>query len=372
MKYYKKIERILLKCINFFWKIFILIHEYKNIFNKRNMFKEVKLTKEQKQQIDNFYKDNYGKKVKYWWHRLYMSYTGKFDYKYVPEYIYSTKIEPLTNNRIKVLPYEDKNMLSVLFGSVDVRIPESFIMCINGKYFNEKREIISKESAIDILKNKNDGTYEAVIKITTDTNSGKGVRVLSLINGRDINTKKLIEEIFEEMGNNFVVQEKIIQHESLSKIYEDSINTLRVITYLLDDGIKIAPITMRVGQGGAKVDNLHNGGMFIAVDDETGKLNEVAFTESGSKIYKHPNTGVVFKELLIPNIDQVKKVAIELHKKVLMIKFASWDFTIDEKGDIVLIEANLHSQSIWFPQMAHGKSVFGEDTVKMLKSIKRR
>lgn len=31
--------------------------------------------------------------------------------KYIPEYIYSVKIEPKVNNRIKVLPFEDKNLL---------------------------------------------------------------------------------------------------------------------------------------------------------------------------------------------------------------------------------------------------------------------
>lgn len=111
MGLYKKIETVLLKLLTWCWQCFIFIHEMKNIWSKRKVFKNVKLTQEQKNEIDLFYKKNYGKKIPYWWHRLYQSYTGKFDAKYIPEYIYSVKIEPKVNNRIKVLPFEDKNLL---------------------------------------------------------------------------------------------------------------------------------------------------------------------------------------------------------------------------------------------------------------------
>ena len=371
MKVYRLLEGFLLKCINAIWKLFILIHEYKNIFKKRKIFKNVKLTREQKNQIDTFYKENYGKKIKYWWHRLYMSYTGKFDYKYLPEYIFSIKMEPKVNNRVRVLPFENKNMLQVLFNSNIVKIPETYIMCVNGKYFDGKRNPISKENAINILKNKNNGNYDTVIKISVDSSSGRGVKVLELKDGVDKKSKKNIAEIFDEMGNNFVVQERLIPHERFAKIYPNAINTLRVITYLTENEIKVAPVTMRIGQGGAKVDNAHAGGMFIAVNDE-GKLAKEAFTEYQKRYTKHPNTGVIYENYQLPCIDKVKRCAIELHKKLPMLEFISWDFTIDKDENVVLIETNLHSQTVWFPQMAHGKAFFGDDTSVMLQNINKK
>lgn len=190
MSVYRALEKFFLRCIDILWQLFILIHEYKNIFNKRKIYKSVKLTKEQKNQIDAFYKENYGKKIKYWWHRLYMSYTGEFDYKYIPEYIFSAKIEPKLNKRIEVLPYENKNMLSIIFNSNIVKIPETYIMCLNGKYFDGDRNPVNKEKAIEFLKKKDNGNYDSVVKITIDTSSGKGVKIIELENGVDKITRK--------------------------------------------------------------------------------------------------------------------------------------------------------------------------------------
>lgn len=365
MGLYKKIERLFLAILNWIWKVFIIIHEYKNIFSKRKLFKDQKLTIEQKNRIDEFYKANYGKKIPYWWHRLYMSYTGKFDCQYIPEYIYSTKLELLQNRRLSVLPFENKNMLSIVFGEM-CKQPETIIMCIKGHYFDENRKLISKATAIDIVKKY---IGQAFIKVTVDTNSGRGVRMLELRDGVDITSHQKCEEIFDETGGDFVLQKRIVPHLAFRKLYPNAINTLRVITYMTSEKIKTAPIVMRIGQGGGVIDNVHAGGMFIGVTD-SGELLGEAFTENQTRYVKHPDTGVVFKGYKIPCVPQIREVAITLHERVPMLQFVSWDFTVDEEGKIVLVEANLHSQAVWISQMAHGKSFFGEDTAQMLQSIK--
>ena len=50
----------------------------------------------------------------------------------------------------------------------------------------------------------------------------------------------------------------------------------------------------------------------------------------------------------------------------------SWDFMVDDKDNIVLIEMNLISQTVWFPQMANGVSFFGENTEKMIRLVKNK
>lgn len=364
MGLYKKIEKFFLAILNWIWKLFIIIHECKNIFSKRKLFKGQRLTIEQKNSIDEFYKENYGKKIPYWWHRLYMSYTGKFDCQYIPEYIYSTKLELLQNRRLSVLPFENKNMLSVIFGGCEQ--PKTIIMCINGRFFNRERKLIPRESAIDTVK-KYDG--QAFIKVTVDTNSGRGVRMLDLKNGIDIRSNQECSVIMNEMGNDFIIQERVLPHPAFKKLYPDAINTLRIITYISSKGIKTAPIVMRIGQGGGVIDNAHAGGMFIGVTD-SGELLAEAYTEYQTRYVKHPDTGVVFKGYKIPCVPQIRQVAITLHERVPMLQFVSWDFTVDEEGKIVLIEANLHSQAVWISQMAHGKSMFGNDTAELLRSIK--
>jgi hypothetical protein len=50
----------------------------------------------------------------------------------------------------------------------------------------------------------------------------------------------------------------------------------------------------------------------------------------------------------------------------LQFGFISWDVSIDEAGDPVLVEVNLKSQTVWFPQMASGEAMFGEDTAAVV------
>lgn len=50
----------------------------------------------------------------------------------------------------------------------------------------------------------------------------------------------------------------------------------------------------------------------------------------------------------------------------------SWDLTIDEEGQVVIIEMNSTGQSAWFPQFVNGESLFGENTPQILKLIKNK
>ena len=172
MDIYRRIEHAVLTFLNWIWKVFIIIHECKNIIKKRRLYKNVQLTTEQKKEIDYFYKKNYGRKIPYYWHRLYTSYTGEFDYRYIPEYIFSTKLELKRNRRIDVLPFENKNMLSEVFGNKPlVKQPETLLMRVKGRYFDENRNILSEERAIEKLTTYDGGEYIAFIKVSVGNSS---------------------------------------------------------------------------------------------------------------------------------------------------------------------------------------------------------
>ena len=74
------------------------------------------------------------------------------------------------------------------------------------------------------------------------------------------------------------MQELITCHESIRKLYPDSVNTFRVISYLWKGNIEMMPIIIRIGQGGNYIDNAHAGGMFCAVNDD-GSMGDHAVTE---------------------------------------------------------------------------------------------
>ena len=93
-----------------------------------------------------------------------------------------------------------------------------------------------------------DGKYG--IKKTIDTSSGRDVMICNLKNGIDSSSQKSLYEICLEFGNNFCVQECIKQWRELEKLYPKALNTFRIITYIVENKIYVAPMALRLARGG--------------------------------------------------------------------------------------------------------------------------
>ena len=129
------------------------------------------------------------------------------------------------------------------------------------------------------------------------------------------------------------------------------------------------PIIIRIGQGGHYLDNAHQGGMFCAVHND-GTMGHHAITEFNDQYTEHPDTHTVFSTHKIEHIDRLMDAAMRMHTTIPQLGVVNWDFTIDESGEPVLIEANTSGGSIWLPQMAHGVGAFGERTAEVLQWLR--
>ena len=349
------------------------VAEWYAIFRKRPLYRNVKWSKEQQREFDTFWKEHYGKKISNRWHRLYQSMNGVYRYDYIPEFLYSTKIERDCNDFYYAKVLSDKTMLGILFDNriPNVRTPKTYVANSFGVFYDSDRRVIGKKEAEEILFD----IGEAIIKPTVDSSSGHNVKVLDLHRGINAQDQTSISELFEVYGSNYVIQERLRPHEELKRIYPDAINTFRVISYTLGSEVHVAPISLRIGSGGSAVDNIHSGGMVIGVNAD-GSLKSTAYRlgygDQTDTFTKHPNTGVVFADVRFSFADQLTAAAKALHGLLSNINFISWDFTVDEKGNIVVIEVNLRGQSIWFPQMISGEALFGENTGAYLKQIRKR
>ena len=105
------------------------------------------------------------------------------------------------------------------------------------------------------------------------------------------------------------------------------------MTYRWRDSIRITPATMRIGQGGAYLDNVHAGGMCIFIDNE-GYLGDKAFTEFGDEYSEHPDTHILFNGYQILEFPKVLAAAKRLHEAIPQMGVIHWDFTINENGKI--------------------------------------
>lgn len=366
-KFSRGIKNFVLSSLNK-GRIFMLKRsEIKNIERKKYLFSKVNLTKEQNKQIQDYFKKYYGKKISTKWHRLYQSYTGNFDVKYFPEILFSTKLEGRMSDRTISDIMTDKSMVELLYKDIDeLYIPKTTVLNCSGIWYDENRNIITKEKAYSLLKN----CKRKVWKKIKDSSSGRSVMISNIQDGYDKKNHLSLEELLNLYDENFIVQECIVNNKELSNLYNKSLNTFRVITYVVNGKIYHVPISLRIGKDGNEVDNIHAGGIFIGVSDK-GILRDEAFTEYQERYSIHPDSKVKFEGYKINGVDKIIEIAKKCHGRTPHLGMISWDFTINEKNQITLIEVNLNGQSIWFPQMANGCSAFGDNTEYMLKLISK-
>lgn len=189
------------------------------------------------------------------------------------------------------------------------------------------------------LKSITDKTFEAFCKDVTGE-SGTGAFNLKVENGRlyDRNDEISLEELDKRFGDaTFIIQEKLKNHPSIDKIYNKSLNTIKLITFLNDDGtVDFFDSVMRFGAGGNFIDNASRGGVFVGIEKD-GTLQEIGFHEPGIKKNLivpgfHPDTRVKFGGMRIPFWDELLATAKEFHKFFYGIPSIGWDIAITPEG----------------------------------------
>lgn len=333
---------------------------------RKAIYSQTELSTEQKNEIDALYMTNFGEKIPHVWHRHYTAFTGNFDVNYFPESLYIPLFERCMNlDKAYVKCFEDKNILPLAAAAVGIKTPRTVVSSVKSALRNGKGEIISQSCAIEILNAAGD----VFCKPSVDSSSGRGCAPAVFRNGKEELSGKSAEDFLSGLGKNFVIQERLNCHKSIADIYPGSVNTFRVITYRWKDSIKFFPVIMRIGSGGATVDNAHAGGMFIGVNSD-GSLREKAFTEFKKEFTAHPDTNKVFADCRVEHFQRVPEAAEKMHQMLAQLGVINWDFTIDEEGDPVIIEANISGGSPWMAEMACGCGPFGENTAEILRWMK--
>lgn len=328
----------------------------------KNIYPDYQLTAEQKKEVDDFYIKNYGRKIPYYSHREHSSFMRSFHKDYFPEFIFISETNKYFNMwREYNLAISDKNIIPMIADSVGINIPKQVFSCAKGHYRDKNNEIISKDKFLNMFNNSG----ELFCKPSTESGGGYNCFVVNMKNGIDTINGLSSLEIIKKLGKDFVMQEFIICHESLRKIYSNSCNTFRIVTYYWKGIVNTMPAFIRVGSNNAVIDNVSAGGMFIGINDD-GTLTKYGFTELGKKYDKHPNTNIVFDGYKIPGYSKIIAAAKKIHMSLPQIGVAFWDFTLDENNEPLLIEANLEDGGIYVNEMCNGTPALGNNTAEIL------
>ena len=330
---------------------------YRKYFtNEKKPSVKTKLDREQIKEINNFYGSYF--KPNPLFHNFYTEKTGNFYINYIPDDIWFTDIDRHFNNREKSKVLDHKSYYERMFMKANVKFPRNILERINGFWFNEQGKMISLDKALEVVK-KEDSLFA---KLSIGSCGGRGVIHLS--------QKEDIEEKFKRFINtdkDIVVQKAIKQHEELNKVGETSVNTLRILSLLNSDGVKIYSSCLRMGIGKAKVDNASSGGIVSGVKPN-GQLKDCAYTMFGVKHDFHPTTKCAFSNVIVPSYSEVIETIKQLHPMIPDFRLVSWDFAINEEGKPILIEVNLCLGQLDFHQLCNGP-IFGEDTKKILDEV---
>lgn len=314
------------------------------------------LTKEQKNEIQEFYKSIIGRKITLYSHQYFYSRTGVYSKEYVPKSLYESELVPRANKLTYRDAYADKNMIDVLLPNV--KHPHTILKRINGYFYFENKPI-SKQEAIGLCQNISHAIVKPVLG-----HSGKGIQALEVVNGVTNINGWTVEQLFEQYGNNFQIQERLKQHEKMNLLNDTSVNTIRIVTYRSDMEILVIYSVVRIGKKGSVVDNQCAGGISTVIGED-GKLGGTAFGGFTADGVGKTDSGVVLDGFEIPSYHQAIETVKRLHYQLPFFNLIGWDVAIDEEGDPVVIEWNACpglSQSAFGPG-------FGKYTERILREL---
>lgn len=137
-----------------------------------------------------------------------------------------------------------------------------------------------------------------------------------------------------------LVEECLLQHEDINKIYPRSVNTLRVVTVRGRDGkCHIVYAFIRIGNGGRFVDNINSGGMAAPINLDTGVIEYAAFDKDSIYYEKHPETGCPIAGYQLPFWKESAQLCIKAAESLPELGYVGWDVAVTPDGP-VLIEGN--------------------------------
>lgn len=175
------------------------------------------------------------------------------------------------------------------------------------------------------------------------------------------------EVVFNELTSGrttWILEELIEQTPEMGQFNPDSVNSVRIPTFKTKNGYEIFGTFMRMGRKGSVVDNAGAGGIFVRVDETTGRIISDGYTEHGEVFERHPDSHVTFKGFQIPRWMELRELAVKCHKELQGHKYIGWDFALTIKG-WVLLEGNWGQ---FLCQQVSGQKPLKKQFIKLIKA----
>lgn len=175
--------------------------------------------------------------------------------------------------------------------------------------------------------------HKTIIVKPVDATGGKGVEKFEFVN--DDESRKLYDKLTK--NNQLLVEDCIKQHKDMNILYEKSVNTLRMFTFIKNGQAYFLQAILKIGNGGV-VDNFSSGGMYTYVDNE-GTVFVEAIDRDDNIFYEHPISKTKIVGFKVPMFKEAINLVKECAKVVPEISYVGWDVAISEDGPVI-VEGN--------------------------------
>lgn len=219
------------------------------------------------------------------------------------------------------------------------------------KYFKRDAILVNGEKDVEnpnVVKFLEKHTRIIMKPFTTAC--GRGIVMLNAIDSQDLRSQFL--QLMKGNNTTYIMEEVILQAKEIADFHPHSVNTIRLVTVRVKDGVRIFHPLMRFGYNNSVVDNAGGGGILCAIDLSTGRLKTPGINRKCEEFEKHPNSGKTFVGFAIPKWQELLSLAKEVAQVIPEVNYVGWDFALTDNG-WVMVEGNDIAQLIGYQQATH-------------------
>ena len=332
-----KLKKLYLKNNNSYKFIYAFLFIAFNIFGKYNTFKKETIdainTYEPKKLSPKKYKEKFKKLIVF----RYIYYLRASEY-----YLYDFEKASI-KEKDKFMTRQLTNRYYNVINNMKYRKvldQKNLSYMVFKNYF--KRDLICIKNKDDLYEFKNflKNKKEFILKPFAG-HSGEGIEIIN------VNDFESIDSLFTYTLTKtpYVAEELIDQDDGLGCFHENSVNTIRVVTFYYKNDISILWAFLRTGQGNSKVDNMGSTGYGALIDSKTGVIISDGVDWKGDKTKAHPDSKIAFKGYKIPKWNELLETVKHLSSELSEMHCVGWDLALTKQG-WVLVEGNARPQCV--------------------------
>lgn len=315
------------------------------------------LSPAQLRQIKDFWRPYW--KVNPLFFKFYTEKYGQFSPEFIPDDLYLNIIEPRLNNHERAGALDDKGLYPVFLKDLGFRLAPTICRRTERYYFDADGNPVGADDALNLIIDAG----KAFVKKSRNTSGGEGVVPYDAAGMSPDGLRNAVRRL----GADWVAQAPVVQCDELNRLNPNSVNTLRIMSYLRRDGsVVVLPAAIRMSCNNARIDNGSAGGISCGILPD-GRLKPTATTIHGDKCDVHPLTGVRFDDVTVPDFSRIVERVRYAHPRFPFLRLMAWDIAVDSDREPVLIEFN-YNGGLQITQLNNGP-LFGEHSREILDDV---